>query len=95
MSWTPVGEGRWTWSADDDVHLLLHEAGLLWELHVLYGRAHLHRYVPNGPVLAVQPLDDATWRGTRQLSPPPSSEEEGWQALAAAAAEPEPGEEPS
>lgn len=78
--WDPSGEGRWTWSADEDVHLLLLAGGLLWELHVPHA-AYLHRYAPNSPEPSEQPLDDATWQDTRILPDTPTSNDEGWQVL--------------
>lgn len=79
--WIPVGdpgEGRWTWTADDVVHLLLLHDGVLWELH----RNWLHRYRPADPI-PDQPIDDSEWIDSRLLPiPQPETEDEGWRVLA-------------
>jgi hypothetical protein len=71
MSWKYLDENRWEWTADDQLHLLLHENGELRELHVLDdGGVFVHVYAPTlrGPAV-VAPLEGAEHQRTWESRP--------------------------
>lgn len=57
LSWTQVADGRWSFGADEDRHLLLQAGERLVELH----HHTLHLYAADGDVDPESPLASATW----------------------------------
>lgn len=93
MSWERYDEGgqRWTWDADDDLHLLLllHD-GELRELHVTAGQVFTHLYIApelladDRPRTGTGPLADAEHVFTHTMPAPiePVDTDTWWRWLA-------------
>ncbi len=84
MSWKTRGEtiGRWEWTADDDLHLLLLAGDELRELHTSeQGTVTVHVYVePADPLDEVRPLDGVQHAQTYVATehPPLDAAQEEW-----------------
>jgi hypothetical protein len=76
--WQEIGDGRWTWTGDDERHLLLHDGDRLVELHDR--TAHVYTA---GEVDRASPLDRAVHRRTVAVDLDAVDDGKVWLAMAA------------